>query len=429
MSFSKLNNKGRPNRPSGVSFKENVVVQISEVVLADESGKTSNPAKDYAIGYLIDHHHAPFGITPEFDDEGAPLTSVKVKITREDRLTGDKAPTLIWDLAPNRRKGSSEPIGEYPIIVAEKATFDQREGVLGAQYITVALRDYRTTKNIIDSNGYMTVRPEKDGRQTRFVFRNEEAVTFDGLADFKKKAAAFLTLDRENNPEHSWGALSVMVRLVNRDGFLREGQEVDGKVLVPDAGVAILSTRWTDETGDIDGIKAVEAWLADDGDYGGAGWIEHIDKKHGDDVVAEIIPGLRLSTGKHSIPSNSNSRSDSDDFRVPMADSANGLQPVRKANGELVVGTGYAPGIMIMTKGDRPVASATNTFKKDAFGPVYQDFEIPSPNYGDELNALMKKRAVASLQLLRAERQRANGHSAESIQTAEPDTGGGLTPS
>ena len=181
--MSKYSNRGTMVRRGGkgdygnLPPLQNVVGMIDRLVVA-QPGK-SNPDKDYAEIYLV-HSVPELGLVAEFDENGAPLTKIKVMMP-PPREGGEGRRDI---LGLTQKKAGGPAMGQGSLVVFEKAYFDRKENVLKARFSKggpTAADQEAGLKNLY-SNIFVCVLPERQiKQQDGTTFPRQEVMIADQL--------------------------------------------------------------------------------------------------------------------------------------------------------------------------------------------------------------------------------------------------------
>jgi len=403
----KKNSGGGNTRSFG---KWNIPVMIGAVHVADP--KNRNIEEDYAEAYIL----APFDdVVPQFADDGAPLTSFKLKMNPKKAV---KNRPEVFELQKGKRVGISQPTGEFPIIVLEKAYLDRRSETLVADWYTFAKRSYDNPNEACVTGAFVSVDPYKENngnvKQNRYAVFPDQAVTFSGLDDFKAKGAAFL----QHNPELGGGRPCFWVRIVDNDSVT--DPERESEIVM----TSVYLSR--DEDGnELSAEQSIEKWLAAaDEDEDRASWVEYIAASGSEaGYTFELIPFYSYSTGSKTIEAKQGkSQDDSVVFQIQEGD--------RKTSG-------FGPGTIVAkrTGEDQNAFFATATFLSNIYSPRYPREEIPTDNLPEPVRkALMDKAQAASQKRISDAQSRYSqqGGVSDEAHDGEPDHSAGqsrgLTP-
>jgi len=433
-------NKSRQNSGGGNRGTENVAVMVAEVHVQDK--RAANPAEDYAIVYLLED---AFGKKAEFNDKVpsehpdymTPLTTVKLKMRPDVKVSGEFTQPGVWDLQVGKRKGAGMPMGQFPTIVLESAFLDSRTDTVMARWYRVGQRDYTNTGERCLPNALVSVEAERyentdNGKvfhQYRHLVMPEDARTFSTLAEFKEIATSFLV----ENPDAAGGRPIATFRILNANG-IAAGQIDENSI----ATIQIYPIWDKEKQARLSPAESVERWLEANPEW--VGLIMKVEEKSPDTegYVFELIPSYRYNTGRDSLPSKKGKGiDDAENFRVNVEDRAKGGAYIAKNNGDgFVMTNGFALGSMIVKRSaDDAPWFATNTFRKNRFGPIFMKDEFLTPNLPAETRKVLEARAEArgnsARQAMTAGRDAENGSapSDDEIPFGEPDHSGGLTPS
>lgn len=435
--------KSRQSSSGGGRGTENVAVMVAEVHIHDKTKKTANPTEDYAICYLLED---AFGKKAEFNDKVAPdhpeymtpLTSVKVKMRDDVKVSGEFSQPGIYDLQVGKRKGASMPMGQFPIIVLESAYLDSRTDTVMARWYRVGQRDVNNTTErclngvlvSVDRESYEMRDNERNYYQNRYVMMPDAARTFSSMEEFKEIVSQFLT----ENPDAAGGRPAAMIRIIDPKAV------AEGRVDETAIATTHVYPGWIkDEQRRLSPEESAERWLSDPEN---ANWVEYISALEAGSeevkgLIFELIPSYKYSTGRDSLPSKkARGKDDAEFFRIPAEDRKTGAF-IPKNNGDgFVMTSGFAQGSMIVKRVNDVDAPwfATNTFRKHRFGPIFMRHEVVTPNLPEDVSKVLESRAEARGNAARQDwvnsRQAESASATEDeIHFAEPDHSGGLTPS
>lgn len=434
LDFSKVKKSGFGGNGGG--NRENIAIEFKSVDVVDQ--KKATPAEDVINGYLL---HDALGLRAEFDDEGNPITEVRVRVNdkRKSKLTGEFAPLEAYDLP--RKKGNSQATHPGGVVVCENCFLEERTGTIVTGWLSVASRNPAQALETAHTGLPVTVENERyseveEGgqkvrkyRQNRYLAIVDKAATFGSLEQFKANAELFL----KEEPAAGGGRPGFWVRLIDQN---------DPSQVVQ----ATITMTWDRDNQRMNSAQeVVDAWLADPDNAQWASFVNAAGTPDGDGYVFEQIPFFRFSTGAMSLPSKSTKgRDDAENFRIRAVDDE-GNEISRRDNGDPVMTNGFGVGIMVVRRQEDSESAnwfATRTFIQDRFGKIYARKELVTPNLPANIAALFEDRATErGVKAHEAFNKRFASGSQESKAAAEtdadysgdvgfgePDHRGGLTP-
>lgn len=298
MGFSsvKKGNFGGPRTPT--EFLTFQVMGYHFVDSAAAPGKVKPHADDYIEGGLL---RDAFGLTAQFDENGLPLTMVKIKLRqpKEGDTSFDKRPPLA-DFRDG--KGLGDAMGIKAIGSAENCYLDQKTGFVVSRWVKRVFADFaeKEDQQWPITAAWASIVPEWTNKddpskkgQNRYIALADYAQRFDGadattaIADLRTKAIAAIAQLNEND-------------FPGVHGFKIRG--VDERSDDFDRGDIDVFVRWDTEAGAYASAEAtVDAFLASDEGTKWAGIIGEYAGVKG--TLMEVIPMSKLGTGSASLPS------------------------------------------------------------------------------------------------------------------------------
>lgn len=285
MSFLEKKNARRAGGNSNWSGDERVPFRVKGYVLKDPSS-VAYEAEDTLEAFLL---RDALGIKAEFDAQGEPLTVVKIRLN--DKQAGDRPTVASF-------KNGVEPLaapmlaGNGAIGIADGCKLEG--DIIVANWLNRAFVEYNHEQHYLMDGKMACVRREghqrtgeKRAYQTRLVAFTELSAAVSSLAEAKKAMIDTLQmilddqapgdpgfLLRGSSPSGLYAASVEMFR-----GWQKGAEGEEGRYQTP--------------------AETVEAFFNDESR--GKDWAPELDDKN-QDTIWEVIPMLRLSTGRASLP-------------------------------------------------------------------------------------------------------------------------------
>lgn len=420
MALGKFRNKGKSG--NGGFGSQNAVIELDSVQAQDKKGNP-NWEGDYAVGLLL---HDAFGLKAEFDVDGNPTTEIRFKIRKPENINPDNPPPSIARLNVNDGLWRKCPEGSH--LVLERAYMDERSNTVMAGWLTAAAREpyagegtvrindtaaeVRSSTPFMVSVGHEGSRDMPDGEkkayQRRMALYQENAVGFNGVDEFKAKAVELLTAmgdeayagrDAEGDDFYK----------TNGDGrgtpflILRGAEkfEEDGKEGLTTA-VGFVNVGWLKDGQRLQTPQeAVDAFV---GNEKNAQLLDALaNPEDGAGTYFDLIPAQEYITGRKSLPSQKKGKDDARMFDSPILDEFG--EPARDDEGNLRMGRGYAPGIMMLGRQDADARwFCKGTFRTHPYGPISPLGEIVTPGLPADLKDAFESRAQKRIDARKAKK-------------------------
>lgn len=449
--------KRRTNSDRSNSGTENLVVRLKSVHLVDtkaaaERRAVKPHADDYAIVQLM---HSGVGIEAQFDEDGVPLTEVKVKL-REHNITGENKPYVIADFVKGQRKGTGPKMGDNPIMMLEGCWKDRNTGDISTGWLQCIKPDSDPSMQAslegkfdhVIPNVFVSVKEEKlvddrnnpgqkRPRQDRFAYLTDFA---EQITDIESLKASTVSDWLYSYDDIGGGQPSLLLRLSQLDGTDAEPTKPEGMALFTIYGGQVNEQgepKSKEEMIDSALEAAVEKDETEDKQTNFKFYLENLQSET--NYIIEAIPVWRYSTGPKSLPSamKPGRRPDHANFRAVVIND-DGVVATREKDGvtEDVMGQFISRGHLVIKRGDfqdgpgRWYATSTNTLKNGTANEHYSLMDLPAASTPEALKQSFAEKAAARSAYAQSKlNERKAAKNADSIpEDAIPDQSNGLTP-